>query len=119
MGEEKGLAFFRKLAASKPQIRTGHTLLAELLSSGRCRSRLDLQPQHAKMMARGRAGEVEGAEPDLRAPNAVGVALRAPPECALLFADFMLSSRAEAPQSADRVPASRPSTRRSTNFPSR
>src|SRR6266513_1148481 len=34
MGEEKGLAFFRKLAQAKPQIRTGHTLMAELVASG-------------------------------------------------------------------------------------
>src|SRR5678816_1501692 len=30
MGEAKGLDFFRKLAQMKPQIRTGHTLMAEL-----------------------------------------------------------------------------------------
>src|SRR6266446_65036 len=34
MGEDKGLAFFRKLAAAKPEIRTGHTLMAELVASG-------------------------------------------------------------------------------------
>src|SRR5207249_2294794 len=34
MGEEKGLAFFRKLAAAKPEIRSGHTLMAELVASG-------------------------------------------------------------------------------------
>src|SRR5918992_2819701 len=34
MGEEKGLAFFRKLAQMKPQVRTGHTLLAELVAAG-------------------------------------------------------------------------------------
>jgi len=34
MGEAKGLAFFRALAANRPQIRTGHTLMAELLASG-------------------------------------------------------------------------------------
>ena len=34
MGEEKGLAFFRKLADMKPQMRTGHTLMAELVASG-------------------------------------------------------------------------------------
>lgn len=34
MGEDKGLAFFRKLAEGKPQIRSGHTLMAELVSSG-------------------------------------------------------------------------------------
>src|SRR5207302_1662667 len=34
MGEDKGLAFFRKLSQMKPQIRTGHTLMAELVASG-------------------------------------------------------------------------------------
>src|SRR5687768_7589188 len=34
MGEEKGLAFFRKLAQQKPQIRTGHPSLAELAAAG-------------------------------------------------------------------------------------
>src|SRR5438270_3029377 len=34
MGEEKGLAFFRKLAQAKPEIRSGHTLMAELVASG-------------------------------------------------------------------------------------
>src|SRR6476660_7143042 len=34
MGEKKGLDFFRKLAQMKPQVRTGHTLLAELVAAG-------------------------------------------------------------------------------------
>src|SRR5882762_4818942 len=34
MGEDRGLAFFRKLSQMKPQIRTGHTLMAELVASG-------------------------------------------------------------------------------------
>src|SRR4030095_10256018 len=34
MGEKKGLEFFRKLAKRKPQVRTGHTLLAELVAAG-------------------------------------------------------------------------------------
>src|SRR5687767_7357488 len=34
MGEEKGLAMFRKMAENQPQIRTGHTLMAELVASG-------------------------------------------------------------------------------------
>src|SRR5438094_9571060 len=34
MGEEKGLAFFRRLAAMKPQIRSGHILGAQLVASG-------------------------------------------------------------------------------------
>src|SRR5256884_7557670 len=34
MGEEKGLAYFQKLAASGPQIRSGHTLMTELVAAG-------------------------------------------------------------------------------------
>ena len=34
MGEKEGLAYFRKLAELRPQIRTGHTLIAELVASG-------------------------------------------------------------------------------------
>jgi iron(III) transport system substrate-binding protein len=34
MGEQKGLAFFKKLAAARPEVRTGHTLMAELVASG-------------------------------------------------------------------------------------
>src|SRR5438093_9083550 len=34
MGEAKGLAFFRKLAQMRPQVRTGHTLMGELVASG-------------------------------------------------------------------------------------
>ncbi|HZF19562.1 MAG TPA: extracellular solute-binding protein, partial [Burkholderiales bacterium] len=34
MGEEKGLAYFQKLAAMRPQVRSGHTLMTELLAAG-------------------------------------------------------------------------------------
>src|SRR5262249_21243562 len=34
MGEERGLAFFRKLAALKPQMRKGHILVAQLVAAG-------------------------------------------------------------------------------------
>src|SRR5581483_4805202 len=34
MGEQKGLDYFKRLAALKPQLRTGHTLIAELVASG-------------------------------------------------------------------------------------
>ncbi|MDB5763366.1 MAG: futA, partial [Herminiimonas sp.] len=34
MGEKEGLAYFRKLAETHPQLRTGHTLMAELLAAG-------------------------------------------------------------------------------------
>src|ERR671918_179768 len=34
MGEERGLEFFRKLAALKPQMRKGHILVAQLVAAG-------------------------------------------------------------------------------------
>src|SRR5436853_1095961 len=34
MGEQKGLAFFRRLAAMKPSVRNGHILGAQLVASG-------------------------------------------------------------------------------------
>src|SRR5258705_11893054 len=34
MGEEKGIAYFRKLAAMKPVIRNSHILVAQLVASG-------------------------------------------------------------------------------------
>jgi iron(III) transport system substrate-binding protein len=39
MGEAKGLAYFRKLSETMPQIRSGHTLMAELSPPARSRSR--------------------------------------------------------------------------------
>src|SRR5205814_4637025 len=33
-GEERGMAYFRKLAEMKPDMRKGHVLLAELISAG-------------------------------------------------------------------------------------
>src|SRR5437868_8478675 len=34
MGEEKGLAYFQQLAAMAPQVRSGHTLMTELVAAG-------------------------------------------------------------------------------------
>src|SRR5258705_63936 len=34
MGEQKGLAYFRKLAALKPSIRNSHILIAQLVAAG-------------------------------------------------------------------------------------
>src|SRR5438128_10577090 len=34
MGEERGLAYFRRLAAMKPSIRNGHIIRAQLVASG-------------------------------------------------------------------------------------
>lgn len=93
MGEEKGLAFFRRLAENKPQMRTGHTLLGELLSSGEVPLAATIYNHNVEKMAkRGAPVAWKALPPTFGRPNAIGVTPYAKnPNAALLFADFMLS----------------------------
>jgi iron(III) transport system substrate-binding protein len=109
MGEAKGLAFFRKLAATKPQVRSGHTLLAELVSSGEVPLTATIYNHNMeRLAARGAPVKWKALSPTFGRPNAVGVAPRAPhPHAALLFADFMLSPQGQQLiKERNRVPAS-------------
>ena len=109
-GTEQGVAYFRKLAATKPQMRTGHTLIAELLSSGEVPIAANIYNHSvAKMMARGAPVAWKPLPPTFGRPNAVAVALHAThPNAALLFADFMLGPEGQALiASHQRVPSSR------------
>ena len=109
MGEAQGLAFFRKLADAKPQVRSGHTLMAELLSSGELPLVAAIY-SHAveKMILRGAPVKWKALAPTYARPNAVGVSPRAAhPHAALLFADFMLSPQGQnLIKDRSRVPAS-------------
>ena len=110
MGEDKGLAFFRKLAESKPQIRSGHTLMAELVSSGELPLAATIYNHNIERLAvRGAPVKWKALTPTFARPNAVGVVPRAPhPHAALLFADFMLSAQGQQLlKERNRVPASR------------
>ena len=93
MGEAKGMAFFRKLAANQPQIRTGHTLIAELVASGEIPLSAAVYNHNAeRLTVKGAPIKWKALDLTFGRPNAVGVAKRAPrPHAALLFADFMLS----------------------------
>ena len=109
MGEEKGMAFFRQLAANKPQMRTGHTLLAELLSSGEVAIAATIYNHNVEKMAlRGAPVKWKALTPTFGRPNAIGVAARAAnPHAALLFADFMLSPQGQTLiKERSRVPSS-------------
>jgi iron(III) transport system substrate-binding protein len=109
MGEEKGLAFFRKLAQQKPQMRTGHTLMAELVSSGEIPLAATIYNHNAeRLLVRGAPIRWKALEPTFGRPNAVAVAKRAPrPHAALLFVDFMLSPEGQTlMKERNRVPAS-------------
>jgi iron(III) transport system substrate-binding protein len=110
MGEQKGLEFFRKLAAAKPEIRTGHTLMAELVVSGEIPIAATIYNHNAeRLLVKGAPIRWKALAPTFGRPNAIGVARRAPhPHAALLFADFMLSPEGQTLiKERNRVPASR------------
>src|SRR5713101_668395 len=109
MGEEKGLAFFRKLAAAKPEIRSGHTLMAELVASGEIPLAATIYNHNAeRLLVNGAPIKWKALTPTFGRPNAVAVAKHARrPYAALLFVDFMLSLEGQALiKQRNRVPAS-------------
>src|SRR5256885_25324 len=109
MGEKKGLDFFRKLAQMKPQVRTGHTLLAELVAAGEIPLVATIYNHNAeRLLVNGAPIKWKALDPTFGRPNGVAVAKRAQrPHAALLFADFMLSLEGQKLiQKRNRVPAS-------------
>ena len=107
--DEKGLAYFRKLAEMHPQVRTGHTLLAELLVSGEFPIAANIYNHNVeRLTVKGAPVKWKALNPTFGRPNAIGVARRAPhPHAALLFADFMLSKEGQTLiKERNRVPAS-------------
>jgi iron(III) transport system substrate-binding protein len=109
MGEDKGLAFFRKLSQMKPQIRTGHTLMAELVASGEIPLAATIYNHNAeRLLVNGAPVKWKALTPTFGRPNGVAVAKRAQrPHAALLFVDFMLSMEGQTLiKQRNRVPAS-------------
>jgi iron(III) transport system substrate-binding protein len=110
MGEEQGLAYFRRLAAAKPQIRSGHTLIGQLVASGEIPIAANVYNHNAERVAvQGAPIRWKALTPTFGRPNAIGVARRAPhPHAALLFADFLLSREGQMIlKERHRVPSSR------------
>jgi iron(III) transport system substrate-binding protein len=110
MGEERGLDFFRKLAALKPQMRKGHILVAQLVAAGELPVCLTVYSGNAdSIKAKGGPIDWAAVEPLVGRPQAIAVAKNAAhPHAALLFADFVLSPEGQK-LLADmgRVPSSR------------
>jgi iron(III) transport system substrate-binding protein len=120
MGEEKGMAFFRKLASMKPQMRTGHTLMAELVASGEIPLAATIYNHNAeRLKVKGAPIEWKALNPTFGRPNGVSVAKNAPhPHAALLFVDFMLSLEGQKLiLKANRVPASNKVDSKLNDFP--
>ena len=109
MGEQKGLALFRKIAQQKPQMRTGHTLIAELVASGEIALAATIYNHNAeRLLVNGAPIKWKALNPTFGRPNGVAVAKRAQrPHAALLFVDFMLSHEGQTLiKQRNRVPAS-------------
>ncbi len=92
-GEQRALAFFRALAAMRPDVRRGHVLLSEMVSAGEVPVSLTNYASNAdSMKRRGKPIDWQPVEPVIGRPQALGLAAAAPhPNAALLFADFVLS----------------------------
>lgn len=120
MGEPNGLAFFRKLAAMKPQIRSGHTLVGQLVASGEIPLAANIYNHNAERVAvQGAPIRWKALNPTFGRPNAIGVARRAAhPHAALLFADFVLSREGQTIlKDRNRVPSSRAVDSHLNDFP--
>ena len=110
MGEAKGLEYFRKLAAMHPQVRSGHTLLTELMSAGEIPVVVTLYNQGVdRAKAKGAPVAWQALQPAFGRVDGIAVAKRAPhPHAALLFIDFVLSPEGQQIiKEQNRVPVNR------------
>jgi len=110
MGEPRGLEFFRRLAALKPDLRKGHALLAQLVAAGELPIGLTTYSGNAESI-KSKGGPIDwiAVEPLVGRPQALAVARNAPhPHAALLFVDFLLSPEGmKLLNELGRVPSSR------------
>ena len=109
-GEAKGMDFFRKLAAMKPDLRKGHVLLAQLIATGEVPVGLTMYNANVESLKK-KGGPIDFApvQPVVARPQGIGVARAAPhPAAAQLFLDFVISPEGQRLfESMGRVPASR------------
>ena len=120
MGEEKGLAYFSSLADMQPKIRSGHTLMGQVVASGEIPIAANIYNHNAERLAvQGAPIRWKALDPTFGRPNAIGVTRRAPhPHAGLLFADFLLSREGQTIlRDRNRVPASRAVNSRLNDFP--
>lgn len=97
MGEQRGLAYFKKLAGMKPDMRTSHILVAELVAAGEIPLVLTALNNNVETLKRkGAPVEWKPLPPAFGRPSAIGLTKQAPhPHAALLFADFLLSKEGQ------------------------
>jgi len=120
MGEAQGTRFFRRLADAQPQIRSGHTLMGQLVASGEVPLAANIYNHNAERLAvQGAPIAWKALTPTFGRPNAIGLLRRAPhPHAALLWADFLLSREGQTIlKERNRVPSSRAVNSHLNQFP--
>jgi iron(III) transport system substrate-binding protein len=108
MGEERGLAYFRKLAAMKPTIRNGHILAAQLVASGEIPLFVDAYNNNMETLKKaGAPVDWKSLMPAFGQASAIGLSKDARrPHAALLFTEFLLSREGqEFFKAVNRVPS--------------
>ena len=119
-GSDKGMDYFRKLSAMKPDVRQGHVLLASLVAAGEVPVGLSMYSSNIVALQRkGAPIDFVPVQPVVARPQGIGVAKHAPhPRAALLFADYVLSPEGQRLfESMGRVPASTRVKSALDNFP--
>jgi iron(III) transport system substrate-binding protein len=96
-GEEKGLNFFKKLAAQQPKMMEGHTLLVQRTASGEAVMALNAFSQGVEQLKKKDATIAwKVLPPVIAGANGLGIAKNAPhPYAALLLVDFVLSKEGQ------------------------
>lgn len=96
-GEAKAMEFFRQLSAQQPLIRTGHTLLAELIVAGEVPMSPTIYNHRSERLKSRRAPiDWRPLQPAVAVPHVISVPKNAPhPNAAMLFIDFLLSKEGQ------------------------
>jgi iron(III) transport system substrate-binding protein len=110
MGDEKGVAYFKRLLAQKPQVRNSHILVAQLVASGEVPFFLTAYNNNVETLKlKGAPVDWKPLQPAFGQASSIGLSKTAPhPYAALLFTEFVLSKEGqELLKSVNRVPTSR------------
>jgi iron(III) transport system substrate-binding protein len=106
-GEEKGLAFMRRLAQQQLQPRPGRTLIAQLVAAGEYKGSVSVYSQSYEIL-KGSGAPVDWTplDPVYASIHPTGIAAKAPhPNAARLLMDFILSKKGqEILRSVKRIP---------------
>jgi iron(III) transport system substrate-binding protein len=119
-GNAKGMDYFKRLSALRPEVRQGHVLLANLVAAGDVPVGLTAYNSNVfPLKAKGAPIDFVPVQPVIARPQGIGVVRNAPhPNAAVLFMDFVLSPEGQRLfESMGRVPASTKLKSELNNFP--